>query len=241
MSFEIIAEIHPQHGGSLMVAREMIRQAKLSGADVAKFQLYDAEKLLGHAWKYLELSWEDTALIKRWCDEEEIEFMASVFDEERLEWCERLNVGRYKIASPTVKNNRALCERILNLDKETIVSLGHWTGPEKPFGEDKRIHYLYCKSKYPALLEDMRDFPADFPAMGLAGFSDHTLGIDLCLLSIARGARIIEKHMTMSKMQIKDTEKAHICSMTPEELADLRWFGGSLYRTNQALKKPATI
>ena len=236
LTFEIIAEIHPQHGGSLMVIREMIRQAKLNGADVVKFQLYDAKKLLRTAWEYLELSKDNTAQIKGWCDEEEIEFMASVFDETRLEWCERLNVKRYKIASPSVRNNRALCEQILALKKETIISLGQWNEIKKPFGEDPKIHYLYCKSKYPALLEDMKDFPMDFPALGLAGYSDHTLGIDMCLLSIARGARIIEKHMTLDKTQTKETEKAHICSMIPEELAQIRRFGGSLYRTNRALR-----
>lgn len=237
MNLEIIAEIHPQHGGSLLVIREMIRQAKLNGADVVKVQLYDAEKLLGPPWKYLELSRSDTTQVKRWCDEENIEFMASPFDEERIEWCEQLNVNRYKIASTTLQNNFKLCETILSLKKETIISLGRWSETEKPFGESDRIHYLYCKSKYPALLADMNDFPTDFPTLGLAGYSDHTLGIDMCLLSIARGARIIEKHMTMNKMQRMETEKAHICSMTPEELAELRRYGGSMYRTNYAVKR----
>ena len=239
MSLEIIAEIHPQHGGSLHAIREMIRQAKLNGADVAKFQLYDAASLLGDAWRYLDLTRDDARRIRDWCDEEEIEFMASVFDEERLDWIEELGVRRHKIASPTVVKNRPLCDRILALGKPTIVSLGQWTEAGMPFGESDRIAYLYCKSKYPALLEDMTDFPADFPAAGLAGYSDHTLGTGLCLLAAARGARIIEKHFTLDKMRTIDTEKAHICSMTPAELAELRDVGGSIHRTLNAVNRAA--
>ena len=231
MALEIIAEIHPQHGGSMPVIREMIRQAKQNGADVAKFQFYDAASLLGAAWQYLELSRDDARRIRDWCDEEEIEFMASVFDEERLDWLEELDVRRHKIASPTVVKDPALCDRILSLGKPTIVSLGQWQGAETPFGESDRIAYLYCKSKYPAMLEDMTDFPVDFGAVGLAGYSDHTLGTALCLLAVARGARIIEKHFTLDKMRTIETEKAHICSMTPDELAELRRVGGSLQRT----------
>ena len=234
-SLEIIAEIHPQHGGDMGVAREMIREAKRNGADVAKFQLYDAEALLGPAWAYLELGRDDVRRLKAWCDQDGIEFMASVFDRERLGWCEELDVARYKIASGTVAKDPDLCGAVLDQGKETIVSLGHWDGLEKPFGQEDRIHYLYCKAKYPAFYEDMADFPDDFDAAGLAGYSDHTLGIELPLLAIARGARIIEKHMTLDKTQTKPTEKAHVCSMTPEELAVLRREGGSLFRARRAV------
>lgn len=236
MDLEIIAEIHPQHGGDMGVAREMIREAKRSGADVAKFQLYDADALLGPEWSYLQLERDEVARLKAWCDQEGIEFMASVFDQDRLGWCEDLDVKRYKIASGTVAKDPELCRAVLDRGKETIVSLGHWDRPEKPFGESDRIHYLYCKAKYPAFYEDMGDFPADFEAAGLAGYSDHTLGIELPLLAVARGARIIEKHMTLDKTQTKSTEKAHVCSMTPGELATLRREGGGLYRARRAVE-----
>ncbi len=239
MSLEIIAEVHPQHGGSPFAIREMIREAKRHGADVAKFQLYDAEALLGPEWGYLELTRDDVFRIREWCDEEEIEFMASVFDEERLGWIEEVGVARHKIASGTVKNDRPLCQAILDLKKPTIVSLGHWSQPEKPFGESDRISYLYCKARYPALLDDMGDFPDDFAAAGLAGYSDHTLGTEVSLLAIARGARIVEKHFTLDKMRTKPTEKAHICSMTPDELAELRRTGGSIHRALRAIQRVA--
>lgn len=231
MSLSIIAEIHPQHGGDPGVIREMIRQAKLHGADTVKVQLYDAEKLLGADWKYLELSLAQTAEIKKWCEDEGIEFLASVFDEERVKWCEDLGVRRYKIASLTLGTDLSLCEKIISCKKETLVSLGRWAKKEKPFPPHPLIKYLYCRAKYPALPADMSDFPRNFPAEGLHGYSDHTLGLDYCLLAITRGATIIEKHMSLNKMGGKKTEKAHICSMTGPELGWLRQFGGSLCRT----------
>lgn len=236
MALEIIAEIHPQHGGSMSVAREMIREAKRNGADVAKFQLYDAEALLGPSWRYLELQRDEVAQLRNWCAQEEIEFMASIFDATRLGWCVDLGVERYKIASRTVVEDPDLCREILDLGRETLVSLGLWEGEDKPFGNDPRIRYLYCKASYPALLEDLTDFPRDFPAEGLAGYSDHTLGIEVCLLAIARGANLIEKHMTLDKTQTKDTERAHVCSMTPQELHALSRTARALHRARRTVE-----
>jgi N,N'-diacetyllegionaminate synthase len=231
---EIIAELHPQHGGDKGMIREMIRQARINGATAAKFQLYDAVVLLGSdQWNYLQFSEADTRQVKDWCDQEDIEFMASVFDYERLGWCKSLNVVRYKIASRTVTNDPDLCKAILAEGKETIVSLGNWTGTGKPFEVSDQIKYLYCKSKYPAMVEDMVDFPADFVEEGLAGYSDHTLGIEVALLAIARGADIIEKHFTLDKTRGKATEKGHIGSMTPDDLDTLQRIGGMMHRTRR--------
>lgn len=233
---EIIAELHPQHGGDRGQIREMIRLAKRGGADVAKFQLYDSVALLGSdQWRYLEFNEDDTRELKRWCDQEGIELMASVFDRERLHWLEELDVARHKIASRTVAEDSDLCRSILETGKETFVSLGQWTGEAMPFPASARIRYLYCKSKYPAFPQDMSDWPDSFSSRGMTGFSDHTLGIETRLLAIAHGASVVEKHFTLSKMGGRPTERAHICSMTPGELALLRGLGGQMFRTRATM------
>jgi len=238
MPLEIIAELHPQHGGDMGVIREMIRQAKLNGAHVAKIQLYDAAALLGSdQWSYLQFTEQDTQRIKKWCDQEEIEFMASVFDRERLRWCESIGVARYKIASRSVIGDPGLCRAILDLGKPTLISLGAWPHPEKPFGVSEQIAYLYCKANYPTFLEDLADFPKDFPKEGFAGYSDHTIGIEVCLLAIARGATLLEKHFTLEKTRGKPTEKGHIGSMLPHELNTLARVGGALSRAQNAIRE----
>jgi N-acetylneuraminate synthase/N,N'-diacetyllegionaminate synthase len=222
----IIAEIGINHNGSPHLAHELIRQAKIAGADIAKFQFYDPHRLFGPQGSHpdpeafaqalpLAFGFEQARQLKRWCDEEQIEFSASVFDEEQFEWMETLAMKRYKIASRAVRD-RALCRRILATGKETFISLGMWTGPGVPYRADN-ARYLYCVAKYPCEYHDLR-LPAHFPGSPYVGFSDHTLGIEASLVAVARGAQIIEKHFTLSKgLPGPD----HVCSLTPDELAEL--------------------
>ena len=66
------------------------------------------------------------------------------------------------------------------------------------------------------------------------GFSDHTLGIEACLVAVARGAAVIEKHFTLNKgLEGPD----HVCSITPDELADLVMYArlfGKLLRASDS-------
>lgn len=233
-AIEIITELHPQHHGDLGVLFEMIRQVREGGADVAKIQLYDAGELLGPAWQYLELDRDQLRSIKDYCDYVGIELMASVFDRTRLEWCEDLGLERYKIASRTVVDDPKLCEEILDLGKVTFVSLGHWTGSDLPFGHRPTVRHLFCVSNYPALAADLKGFPSNFPAQGLDGYSDHTIGIDWSLLAIARGAAVIEKHFTLSKEANCATERGHAGSMDLADLVLLRRIGDGLLRAHTA-------
>src|SRR3981081_411914 len=91
MLMEIIAEIGQNHNGDMQLARRLIAAAQSAGAGVAKFQVYDARALLpkeGNEWfDYnckTELSRSDIETLARDCEREGIEFMASVFDVERV-------------------------------------------------------------------------------------------------------------------------------------------------------------
>ena len=222
----IIAEIGINHNGHLQLAHELIRQARIAGADIAKFQFYDPHNIFGPAGSHpnaralqqaltVQLGYPEARQLKRWCDEEGIEFMASVFDEERLEWMESLQVKRHKIASRAVQNVK-LCRRILATGKETFISLGFWKGKGVPY-RASQARYLYCVPKYPCEYRDIR-LPVSFRTSRYDGFSDHTIGIEASLVALARGAQIIEKHFTLNKgLEGPD----HVCSITPQELVDL--------------------
>jgi N-acetylneuraminate synthase/N,N'-diacetyllegionaminate synthase len=222
----IIAEIGINHNGSIDVAHELIRQARIAGADIAKFQFYDPYKIFGPQGSYpnaealaqaltVQFGFEDAKRLKAWCDEEGIEFMASVFDLERFEWTQQLGVRRHKIASRAVQNAE-LCRRIIATGQETFASLGFWEGQGVPF-EATNVRYLYCVPKYPTEYHDLQ-LPRSFEDSFFQGFSDHTIGIEASLVAIGRGARIVEKHLTLNKgLPGPD----HVCSATPEELADL--------------------
>ena len=229
---EIIAEIGQNHNGDMALACDLIQAARDNGADVAKFQLFDARALFpkeGNPWFdyncQTELSRDDLAALSEECDKVGIEFMASVFDVERIGWLEELGAKRYKIASRSV-TDLELIGTVAATGKPVIVSLGMWEGEgfpeiEAPGG----VQFLYCISKYPTPLEDIHFGEIDFGRYG--GFSDHTVGVSAPIAALARGARILEKHFTLdNEMYGPD----HAGSMTPDELAQIAAFRDDLRR-----------
>lgn len=222
---EIIAEIGQNHNGDMALAKELIAAAKDAGADVAKFQLFRARETFppreSNPWfDYncsTELSRASVEMLAEECRRRGIEFMASVFQSDLVDWLEGVGMRRYKIASRSVRDD-ALLRRVAATGKPMIVSLGMWDGPGLPSipAPRERVDFLFCISKYPTPLEDLRLKDRDFTVY--AGFSDHTIGIEASVAAMARGAGIIEKHFTLDKaMHGPD----HACSVTPDELKAL--------------------
>ena len=202
MKTEIVLDIGHNHNGDMELAKRMIRQVKEAGGDVAKFQLYDVDKITkpGHMKYYWELkatqiTKEQLFELKEECDKVGIEFMTSVFDVERVGWTEELGMKRYKIASSRIVDE-PLLRAIEATGKPMIASLGKWKEDALPAIKGK-VDYLYCVSKYPTLESDLEGFPLKFDK--LSGFSDHTIGNKWAKIAIDRGAKIVEKHFTLDK------------------------------------------
>lgn len=213
---KIISEIGINHNGDFRKIEELIRQSAIGGSSYAKFQLYDSKRVFGDdSRKSNEFTFEQVNTISDICKFYEINFFASVFDEEKLEWCEKLNVEYYKIASRTVINELDLCRKIIDTGKQIYVSLGFWDNEKLPF-KDKNVKYFNCISKYPTSHSDLIKFHYNDNIIGL---SDHSYGIAYALFNIANGASIIEKHFTLNKgMDGND----HIGSMDLKELKLLK-------------------
>ena len=206
-----IAEIGMNHNGNFGLAFELIKQAKLAGADIAKFQL-------GWRDKPDEINCITPEILKQlqgWCDYFGIEFMVSIITEPAWEMAKDFGFRTYKIASRTVKDKPELVRAILAQGKPTIISLGMWEGQGLPFPKTANMRYLWCRSKYPCEPQDLVGLPKDFAQSPYDGYSDHTIGIESVLLAISRGARIIEKHFTLDKSD--RTIRDHALSATPEE------------------------
>ena len=227
-----VAEIGMNYDANFDLAYELIRQAKLAGADIAKFQF-------GWRDKPGEINCidADTARkLRRWCDYWEIEMLASVITEPALALARAAGLGRYKIASRTVRDNPELCRTIMAEGKETFVSLGMWDGDDFPFGKPTdRLRYIYCRSKYPMYPEDLVGMPETFGRDGYYGYSDHLHGTEACLLAVARGARYVEKHFTLNRTSavIRD----HVLSATPAEFAELVAHGRALARVAAVVRR----
>ena len=187
-----IAEIGQNHNGNIDLGFELIKQAKNSGANIAKFQL---------GWKSKKnesnhIPKEKVYELKKCADYYEIDLMFSVFNLESLEILKSIDLKYYKVASRTVRDDIELVKEICNQNKITFISLGMWDKETLPIKHSDKINYLWCKSLYPTLPDQMLDFPKNFNNSKYIGYSDHTLGIETCILAISRGAKVIEKHFT---------------------------------------------
>lgn len=130
------------------------------------------------------------------------------FDETAVDFLEDLNVACYKIASFENKDI-PLLKKVASTKKPVIMSTGVaelkdiWTAV-KTLKENgtKDLVLLKCTSTYPALVQNshLRTIPNMMDTFdAIVGLSDHTIGIGAAIASIALGARVIEKHFTLSR------------------------------------------
>lgn len=220
---QFIAEIGMNHNGNFGLFFELIKQASLAGADFAKFQLGWRSK----PGEINELKESDVTNILKCCDYHNIEPLFSVFDRPSFELLESLELKAYKIASRTVNEQPQLVWDVVKTGKRVFVSLG-MTDDKMPFGNHENISYLWCQASYPVLPWELKNFPEKFCKAGVIGLSDHTVGIELPLIAITRGAKIIEKHFTLDKSDTKIRD--HALSLLPEEFRQMVILGKAMQK-----------
>ncbi|GAB5552440.1 MAG: pseudaminic acid synthase [Saprospiraceae bacterium] len=134
---------------------------------------------------------------------------SSPFDETAVDFLENLNVPAYKIAS-FESNHYPLLKKVAQTGKPILISSG--TSKINELYESiqylkangaKDIVIFKCTSTYPATpentnLKTIPVFQSIFPDC-IIGLSDHTLGIGASVAAVALGARVIEKHFTLSR------------------------------------------
>jgi len=213
----IVCEIGQNHCGNLDLALDLIVKAHESGADLVKFQLYDHNKLYADHPEIPDagLSFEQARFLFNAGEHEGIEVFFSVFDEERVKWCEEIGVKRYKIAARV--DDDKLLAAIAETKKPVIASVSpHYPRDKKWSQAFYNLDLLYCASKYPSPLQSLRFNHVDY-TLEYQGFSDHTIGLDAAKIALARGARIIEKHFAEDHKTGIDAE----WSMDEKELREL--------------------
>ena len=242
----IIAEAGVNHNGKISLAKKMIDAAKNADADAVKFQLFSAERIVTKAaskaeyqrkstgsgtqyemLKKLELSGRDFEELSSYAEKRNIIFLVSVFDEEGVDFAERLNVPAFKIPSGEI-TNLPLLEYIGRKGKPVILSTGMSTLEEVREavnaimgGGTDSIALLHCVSNYPAKPEEvnLRAIETLRCTFGLpVGLSDHTIGITIPIAAVALGATIIEKHFTLSR---KLPGPDHAASLEPDEFREM--------------------
>lgn len=220
-----ISEIGMNYNGNFSLIYELIKQSKQSGANICKFQLGWRDK----PGEINQLDLENVNQIINWCNYFDIEPMFSIISDNAYEIFKKTNLNKIKIASRSLRHDFDLVKKIVeeNRDKKIFISLGMWSKEELPFSY-KNIDYLFCVSKYPTFTEDLKDFPKTFYQQKYVGYSDHTIGIDACLMAISRGATVIEKHFSLDKSNT--TIRDHALSATPSEFRNMVNLGSEIYK-----------
>jgi len=238
----VIAEIGNNHEGDLGLAIEMIHAAASSGAQAVKFQTIQPERLVSatqvariEQLGRFAFNFEQFAELAEVARAVGVMFLSTPFTPDVVPWLAHL-VPAFKIASGD-NNFSQLLEAVAETGKPILLSTGmtdlvgikqacqvienvyNSSGNGLPVGE---IALLHCVSAYPTPPEQANLRAIDTLAREtgkLIGYSDHTLGIDAATLSVALGARIIEKHFTLSKTQ--SDFRDHALSADPVELTEL--------------------
>ena len=225
----IIAEAGVCHNGKWETGLDLIDAAHQAGADAVKFQCFSSQDL----WKddrikHLELRDEAFIALAAHCKEVGIEFMCTPFGVREVEFLNPL-VKRWKIASGCLQK-RQLLEAVRKTHKPVILSTGMsdmlqinmalgFLGYYYPAENLQPFTLLHCTSSYPcpvsevnlASMEVLKHHHGDRCQVG---YSDHTRGIVIALAAVARGASVLEKHLTMDRKQEGPDHKS---SIEPDE------------------------
>ncbi|CAH6795450.1 Pseudaminic acid synthase [Vibrio chagasii] len=224
----IIAELSANHNGDINRAFQIMEEAKKAGADAIKLQTYthetitidcDSEEFQIHGglwdgqtlyelYKGAHMPWEWHKPLFEKAKELGITIFSSPFDFTAVDLLEELDAPAYKIASFEVID-LPLIKRVAQTGKPMIISTGMANEEEIAeaikIAKDNGCHelvVLHCVSGYPAPAEQynlrtIADIAQRFDV--LSGLSDHTIDNATAVTSIALGACLVEKHVTMDR------------------------------------------
>ncbi|MEW6664761.1 MAG: N-acetylneuraminate synthase family protein [Thermodesulfobacteriota bacterium] len=234
----VVAEIGNNHEGSYMLAEELIGLAAEAGAGAVKFQTIVPRKLVseGQVERVRELEriclkTQDFEELSRVARKAGLLFFSTPFDLESARFLDPI-VDAYKIASGD-NDFLPLIRRVAETGKPILLSSGLSTLGEISERKDfiRRIWAERGASAQMAVLHCVTSYPTPLPEANLlairtlgdlgvtVGYSDHTLGIEACVLAVAVGARIVEKHFTKDKNY--SDFRDHRLSADPAELRKL--------------------
>lgn len=209
----IIAEAGVSHFGDMGLARDLVDLAADAGADVFKTQVFDVERLIARRandWRERlrprNLTLDQCEELRERCVSRGLVFLTTAHDESRIPWLVHLDVPAVKVGSGE-RHNPAFIRALASLGKPMIVSTGMYREHDvrqamKACAEGgcHEIALLHCVTAYPSP-DDALNLRAMDVLSQLApvpvGWSDHTADALAVYAAVARGARVIEKHITI--------------------------------------------
>lgn len=224
----IIAEAGINHNGDIELAKKMIHAAKDAGADAVKFQTFHAEDFIQdktttytytsqgkevtesmlEMFERNEFTPDEWRELKRFCDVQRISFMSTPQNVSDLELLLDIGIPAIKVGSDDFVNI-PLIRRYASEKLPILLSCG-MAGKDdidttlktvENAGNNSVVLFL-CTSQYPTPPEDVNILKLDTISQEyntiVPGFSDHTQGYEAAVMAVALGARVFEKHFTLS-------------------------------------------
>jgi sialic acid synthase SpsE len=237
----IIAEIGSNHNGNFDQAVEMIEKAVDAGVSAVKFQTFKAKNHYSTKTNKISLYDENIydlieklEIDRTWhkklskiCDKFKIDFLDSPCDKEAIELAISVDMPLMKVASFDMIDVR-LIDEISKTGKGIIFSAGMATMAEIESAvnicrrnNNEQIVILQCTSIYPApaRLSNLKAMSTIANAFDvIVGYSDHILGDHVACAAVAMGAKVIEKHYTLSR-QLPGPD--HSFAIEPNELKEM--------------------
>ena len=241
----IIAEAGVNHNGDINKAKELIDVAASAGVDAVKFQAFKTENLIlknvdkapyqqkttdskesqFEMLKSLEINQNQNRELIEYCNNKNIIFLSTPFDEDSIDELVELDLPAFKVAS-TDTTNLPFLKKLALTGKPLFLSTGMSylaeieMALEEIYPYNKNVVLLQCTANYPinddeANLNVIKTFKSKFDI--IVGYSDHSKGIGASPYAIPMGAKVVEKHFTL------DTEQKgpdHEASLNPNQLKD---------------------
>jgi sialic acid synthase SpsE len=241
----IIAEVGLNHNGSLDLAKKLIDVAEVAGSNAVKFQKRSVDKLaikevmeakderfpeFGKTYReireHLEFDEEQYIGLKEYAEKKGLDFIVTAFDIDAVDFLLKVGVNIIKVASHSLTNIKLL--EYLALKKvQTILSTGMADINEidravNVFkGAEDLLSILHCVSSYPTPNQEcnLKMIQVLKNRYHLrTGYSGHEIGYLPTVLSVALGAAMVERHITLSKGMIGFDHKI---SLEPDELMSM--------------------
>ncbi len=221
---KIVAEVTTNHFGDLNLLFKMVKLIKEAGADYVKIQkrdpntFYSKKELdtyyyskFGSTFREyrngLELSLDQLQKFDKFCKKIKIKWFATVLDIKSYEIIKKFKPSLIKIPS-TISTYKSFHEYLsINYRGSIVISTGSTSSSYEDyilnkFKRTKKIYLLQCTSSYPTKDQDCnigvinryRDIAKKNKKI-IPGFSSHDLGFTASIMSVAAGARMIEKHV----------------------------------------------
>lgn len=239
----VIGEIGINHNGDLRNALALIDQAKAAGMDAVKFQKrtpevctprdqWDIER--DTPWgrmtyieyrRRVEFDVEQYRQIDEYCREVGIDWFASPWDTESVDFLGAFNPPAFKVASASLTDD-ALLRAMRATGRTVILSTGMSTPEQIRHAVEvlgsRNIVLLHATSTYPAPAEQLNlrvinTLQAEYPNVPI-GYSGHEVGLQTTLCAVALGACMVERHITLDRAMWGSDQSA---SVEPEGMRRL--------------------